>query len=130
KKVGGAFLNMKDFVDAATGKHPLALEETLNELIFNALEAHPLVIVDDIHLLDLAAGGCHFYPRSGYLNSVMMALCTYVLETKSKLIFGTISHLAGSAEQRSYSFGIERFKVADYAALVESFSGKSKQLDF
>src|SRR5436190_24397179 len=62
KKVGGAFLNMKDFVDAATGKHPLALEETLNELIFNALEAHPLVIVDDIHLLDLAAGGCDFYP--------------------------------------------------------------------
>src|ERR1043166_5437692 len=53
KQVGGAFLNMKDFVEASAGKPPLALEETLYQLIVDALKAHPLVIVDDIHLLDL-----------------------------------------------------------------------------
>src|SRR5262245_40907034 len=53
KKVGGAFLNMKDFVEASTTKHPLALEETLYQLITDALKANPLVIVDDMHLLDL-----------------------------------------------------------------------------
>ena len=130
EQVGGAFLNIKDFVEASIGKHPLALEETLYQLILDTLKAHPLVIVDDIHLLDLSAAGCHFYPRSGYLNSIMMALCTYVLEAKKKLIFGTTSHLAPAAEQRSYSFGIERFKVEDYDALVESFSGEPKPLDF
>src|SRR5882672_4027169 len=130
KQVGGAFLNMKDFVEASTGKHPLALEETLYQLIVDTLKAHPLVIVDDLHLLDLFSGGCHFYPRSGYFNSIMMGLCTYALEAKKKLIFGTKSEFAEAPAQRSYSFGIERFKVEDYAALVETFHGGAKQMDF
>src|SRR5436190_23987711 len=57
---GGAFLNIQDFVEASIGKHPLALEETLYQLILDTLKAHPLVVVDDIHLLDLSAAGCHF----------------------------------------------------------------------
>src|SRR5438094_1565052 len=62
----------------------------------------------------------------------MMGLCSYAIAAKNKLIFSTTSHLAEAAEQRSYSFGIERFKVEDYAALVETFCGAnpSKKLDF
>src|SRR5678815_3410051 len=118
QKVGGAFLNLKDFVEASAQKHPLALEETLYQLLFDALKSQPLVIMDDVHLLDLYSSGCHFYPRSGYFNSIMMGLCTYALEAKKKLIFGTKTEFAEAAAQRSYSFGIERFKVEDYAALV------------
>jgi len=131
KQVGGAFLNMKEFVEASAAKHPLALEETLYHLIMDALKANRMVIVDDIHLLDLYSAGCHFYPRSGYFNSVMMGLCTYTLEAKKKLVFGTKDHLAEAADQRSYSFGIDKFKPEDYAALVENFHGApSTQLDF
>lgn len=130
KQVGGAFLNLKDFVEASTGQHPLALEETLYHLIVNAVKTEPLVIVDDVHLLDLYSAGCHFYPRSGYFNSIMMGLCTYALEAKKKLIFGTKSEFAESATQRSYSFGIDRFKVEDYAALVATFGGQVEKLDF
>ncbi len=130
QKIGGAFLNMKDFVDASTDKHPLALEETLYHVIMEALKANAVVIVDDIHLLDLSSG-CHFYPRSGYFNSIMMGLCTYALESGKKLIFGTKSNFAEAAEQRSYSFGIERFKVEDYAALVGTFCNRrANDLDF
>jgi transitional endoplasmic reticulum ATPase len=131
QQVGGAFLNMKDFVESSTIKHPLALEETLYNMVLEALKAHPIVIVDDIHLLDLYSAGCHFYPRSGYFNSIMMGLCTYALEAKKKLIFGTKSDFAEAAAQRSYSFGIERFKVEDYSALVGTFcNDKTKELDF
>src|SRR5258705_9732298 len=130
RQVGGAFLNMKDFVETSTGKHPLALEETLYQLFVDALKAQPLVIVDDVHLLDLFSAGCHFYPRSGYFNSIMMGLCTYALQSKKKLIFGTISHFAEAAAQRSYSFGIERFKGEDYPSLVETFRGEVKGLEF
>lgn len=130
QQVGGAFLNMKDFVDASSKSHPLALEETLYQLIFYALKEHPVVIVDDVHLLDLFSGGCHFYPRTGLFNSIMMGLCTYALESKRKLIFGTKSGLAEAAEERSYAFGIDRFKVEDYAALVNTFRGEETQLDF
>jgi transitional endoplasmic reticulum ATPase len=130
QQVGGAFLNMKDFVEASSKSHPLALEETLYQLIFYALKEHSVVIVDDVHLLDLFSGGCHFYPRTGLFNSIMMGLCTYALESKRKLIFGTKSGLAEAAEERSYSFGIDRFKVEDYAALVNTFRGEETQLDF
>jgi ATP-dependent 26S proteasome regulatory subunit len=131
KQVGGAFLSMKEFVEASAVKHPLALEETLYHLIMDALKSHPLVIVDDVHLLDLFSAGCHFYPRSGLFNTTMMGLCTYTLETKRKLVFGTKEHLAEAADQRSYSFGIERFKPDDYAGLVETFRGApARQMDF
>jgi len=130
-QAGGAFINMKDFVEASAARHPLALEETLYHLIIEALKANPIVIVDDVHLLDLNSGGCGFYPRSGYFNSMMMGLCTYALEARKKLVFGTKDQLAEAAEQRSYSFGIERFKPEDYAALVEVFDGASTpRLDF
>ncbi len=131
RHTGGAFLGMKDFVDASSQKHPLALEETLYNLVLEALKAHPVVIVDDFHLLDLYHAGCHFYPRSGYLNSVIMGLCNYALEADRKLIFSTTSHLAEAAAQRSYSFGIEKFKVEDYAALMNGWLGKkAAKLDF
>jgi hypothetical protein len=130
KQVGGVLLNMKDFVEASSKNHPLALEETLYQLLFDALKSHPAVIVEDVYLVDLSSGGCHFYPRTGYFNTIMMGLCSYVIEAKKKLIFGTTGHLAEAAEQRSYPFSIERFKVEDYAALVETFSGASKNLDF
>jgi len=131
KQTGGALLGMKDFVDASSQKHPLALEETLYNLVLDALKAHPVVILDDLHLLDLYHAGCHFYPRSGYLNSVIMGLCNYALEADRKLIISTTSHLAESAAQRSYSFGIDKFKVEDYAALVNGWLGKkAAKLDF
>src|SRR5881394_2130226 len=106
KQTGGVLLNMKDFVEASAKNHPLALEETLYQLLFDTLRSHAVVIVDDVHLVDLSAGGCHFYPRSGYFNSIMMGLCTYALESGKKLIFSTGNHLVEAAQQRSYSFGI------------------------
>lgn len=131
KQAGGVFLNMKDFVEASATTHPLALEETLYRLIFDALRSHQVVIMDDLHPLDLYSAGCHFYPRSGYFNSIMMGLCTYALESGKKLVFSTGNHLAEAAEQRSYSFGIDKFKVEDYAALVATFQGEAaEQLDF
>jgi transitional endoplasmic reticulum ATPase len=131
QQTGGAFLGMKDFVAASSLKHPMALEETLFNLVLDALQAHPVVILDDLHLLDLSSAGCHFYPRRGYLNSVMMGLCAYALESERKLLFSTTSHLGEAAEQRSYSFGIDRFKAEDYAALVKGWLGKkSAKLDF
>lgn len=131
KKIGGAFIGMKDFVETSSLKHPLALEETLYNLVLDALKSHPVVIVDDIHLLDLYSAGCHFYPRSGYLNSVMMGLCAYAIENDRKLIFGTKNSLAEAAEQRSFSFGIDRFKVEDYVALTKGWlDGKPVKLDF
>ncbi len=131
RQIGGVFFNTKDFVEASSTKHPMALEETVYQVLMDALKGNSLVIVDDLHLLDLFSGGCHFYPRSGYFNTAMMALCTYALEANKKFVFSTKRHAAEAAEQRSYSFGIEKFRADDYAALVELFAKPSKpELDF
>ncbi len=131
QQTGGFFLGMKEFVAASSLKHPLALEETLYNLVLEALKAHPVVILDDFHLLDLYYTGCRFYPRSGYLNSVIMGLCTYALESDRKLIFSTTGHMAEAAEHRSYSFGIDKFKVEDYVALAQQWLGPSAaNMDF
>ena len=120
KQTGGAMLGMKDFVEASSQKHPLALEETLYHLVLGALKQHPVVLLDDLHLLDLYNSGCHVYPRSGYLNSVIMGLCHYALEADRKLIFSTTGKLPESAAQRSYAFGIEKFKAEDYASYLQN----------
>lgn len=132
KQAGGVLLNMNDFVQASSRNHPLALEETVYQLALQTLKAHPIVMIDDVHLLDLFSAGCHFYPRGGYFNSIMMGLCTFALEANKKLIFSTTRDLAQAAEQRSYSFGIDRFKVEDYAALVSVWWGRKQAggLDF
>ena len=131
RQTGGAFLGMKDFAAASSLRHPMALEETLYNLLLDALKTQSVVILDDLHLLDLFSAGCHFYPRSGYLNAVMMGLCSYALEADRKLIFSTTGNLIEAAAQRSYSFGIEKFKVEDYAALAGGWLGnKSAHLDF
>jgi ATP-dependent 26S proteasome regulatory subunit len=131
RRTGGVYLNLKDFLDAASLKHPQAIEETLYQLVQTALMAHPLVILDDLHLLDLSSRGCHFYPRSGYLDGVLMALCTYAAEADRKLILGTTKDLVEAAAVRSYSIGIDKFKVEDYAALAGGWlDGKAAKLDF
>jgi ATP-dependent 26S proteasome regulatory subunit len=130
KQRGGAFLGMTDFVNAASSKDPMALEETCYELVLEALKHHQVVILDDLHLVDLYGGGCHFYPRGGYFNAVITGLCTYALESDRKLILSTTSHMAEAATQRSYSFGIDRFKVQDYSALMTVWLGaEAGQLD-
>jgi predicted ATPase len=57
-RLGGAFVSMKDFVEASAKNHPLALEETLYKLVLEALKSHSAVIIDDVHLLDLSSSGC------------------------------------------------------------------------
>src|SRR5207244_13487461 len=80
------------------------------------------------------ACGHHLYSHSfptRRSSDLMMGLCTYALEAKKKLVFGTKQQLAEAADQRSYSFGIEKFKAEDYAALVTIFRGApAAQLDF
>src|SRR4051812_9261612 len=74
---GGAFLTMKEFVDAMQERHPLALEETFGQLVMEALMAHPVVIVDELELLTNVVGGmCSGYPRAGFLGAPLSALAT------------------------------------------------------
>src|SRR5260221_3699405 len=84
---GGAFLTIKDFVDAMQGQHPLAMEETFRRIMLDALMAHEVVILDDLHLLSNVVSS-YMYPRNELLNAHLAALAMYAAEANKKLIFG------------------------------------------
>jgi ATP-dependent 26S proteasome regulatory subunit len=123
---------MRDLVNQSRQRHPQALEESFYETVHHALRRHDLVIVDDFHLVDLNHNGCHFYPRGGFLEGVVMGLCAEAAGAKRKLVFGTTGHLSEPAVERCYSFTIDRFKVGDYACLVSNDLGATTaaRLDF
>jgi ATP-dependent 26S proteasome regulatory subunit len=132
RESGGGFLNMRHFVEASTEQHPMAMEETFYRVVLVALKANETVIVDDLHLLASVVSGCHFYPRSGFLEMPVKALCTYAADAGKTLIFSTDKHLPEAANERCYPFGINRFTAADYAALAKNWLPESvvDSLDF
>ena len=91
RQVGGAFLSIKDLVDALRPRHPLALEETFAEVVMAAMLAHDHVILDDLNLVADVVNGCGAYPRAGFLNGPLTNLATYASESAKKLIFGSDS---------------------------------------
>src|SRR5579884_3567436 len=114
---GGAFLTMKDYIDALRERHPLAMEETLEQMIAQALESDDIVILDDLNLITDVICGCQgfsVYPRARFLDAPLTHLATYAAETRKKLIFGCQKSAPGPIHQRAYYFGIDDFTPSDY----------------
>ena len=133
RESGGILLNMRDFVEASADQHPLALEETFYRLVIGALKTDDAVIVDDMHLLCSVMAGCHFYPRSGYFEAPVKALCTFAAEAGKKLILvGAGGTLPKAANDRCYPFAIAKFAPADYASLTRIWLGEeaAARIDF
>ena len=132
RKTGGKLLGLKDFVDACSKLHPLALEDALLKIVMDALKNHDIVYVDDWHIATATMGGCHFYPRSGYLESAANAIASYVLDSDKKLIVGSDGNLSESLRERCFAYGIDAFSSADYRFLCGQFSSTKafEQIDF
>jgi shikimate kinase len=133
RQVGGAIINMKEFMDAAKVRHPLALEEAFTGLVIEALTAHDHVIVDDLHLLNNVVSGCGgAYPRSGFLNASLTVIATHARESGKRLIFGCSHGIPDPIHQRSLDFSIHDFKPIDYRFLCQVFLGNrlGEQIDY
>jgi len=121
RQTGGAFLSVRNFVEAMRGRHPLALEETFEQMVMEAISTSDAVIVDDLDLLNDVVCCNHFYPRLGFLNAPLTALTVYATENGKKLIFGSTGKVAGPIDQRSFHAGIGEFKAADYEFICRQY---------
>jgi len=132
EKLGGALVTVKDFVDATLERHPMALEDSLYQILLKALESHNCVIVDDLHVATAVMGGCHFYPRAGFAESPMTVLAAYAAESGKKLILGTDGKLSEPLRERAFGFGIDNFDADDYRHLCGVYlkEQRSAALDF
>ncbi len=120
REIGGRLLTLKDLLLAMRSKHPLAMEETFEQVVLEALETESCVLIDDLDVLENVGSGCGgAYPRPGWLAAAVVALCRYAEQTGRKLIFGGGAPYA--ARSRAYQFGIEEFKVADYEVLIRAY---------
>jgi SpoVK/Ycf46/Vps4 family AAA+-type ATPase len=122
-QIGGTFLTCKDYLAALRKQHPLAIEESFEDLVMAALGASDCVIVDDLHLLTDVVGGCGNYPRAGLLNVPLTTLTTFAQEKHKKLILGADAHTLAPIRQRSLDFQIAEFAPADYGFLCRDFLG-------
>jgi predicted AAA+ superfamily ATPase len=129
--MGGAFLGMRNFLGAMRPRHPLALEETFESMVLDALAGHDVVIVDDLNLLSDVDSGCGGYPRPGFQQAPFTTLAVYAIEAGKRLIFGTSSHAPSPVYQRSLGFHVKEFTPADYEFLCRVCIGPSVEgLDF
>jgi SpoVK/Ycf46/Vps4 family AAA+-type ATPase len=121
---GGAFLTMSTFLDAMQARHPLALEETFEQWVRQALAKHDCVVVDDLHLLQEVVQGCGGYPRSGFLNIPLATLAVWDAESSKKLFFATEGYIPPPLFARCYRFSIGEFTDEDYAFLCGRYLGE------
>jgi SpoVK/Ycf46/Vps4 family AAA+-type ATPase len=132
--LGGAFLQMKDFIDEMQGQNPLSIEETFDRLMMRTLHAHQTVILDDFHLLSQVTES-QAYPRFGFLYVLLLKLCTYATETNKKLIFSTDSHCHRSvikSHPETILLEIPGLQAEDYAVICQYYlaSKVEIQLDY
>ncbi len=129
---GGAYLDLRDFLDALRPHHPLAIEETFEAWVGEALAANDCVVVDDLHLLWAVTGGCGSYPRSGLFRVPLLNLATGAIEHGKKLLFGHDGSLDGPVHERGFRAAVGGFEVADYECLCRHYLGThaAGRLDF
>jgi transitional endoplasmic reticulum ATPase len=122
RELGGAFLNVKDFTATLRQHDPAALEESFELTVLQALEAHDLVVVDDLHLLSNVTSH-HFYPRYGLLDAPLTTLTTFAAEAAKKLVFAGGLEMPRPIKDRCHFARIREFEAADYEALCRCYLG-------
>lgn len=113
-------LTLAEMLSAMRAKHPLALEETFEQIVLEALEESDCVIFDDMDVLESVVSGCiGAYPRPNWLSAPAIALCCFAEQTEKKLVFG--GGAPHAAQRRAFQFQIGEFQVADYEFLIRAY---------
>lgn len=115
----GVWLPLSDLVVEMRLANPLALEETFERLVSSALERHPAVFLDDIEGLLGVVDGCGSYPRSNWINGVVVRLCDIAEQTAKKLVF--CGGAPWTVRARGYSQYIPEFSAADYEFIARRY---------
>jgi transitional endoplasmic reticulum ATPase len=130
-RLGGVLLGAAAIQTAMAGRHPLAIEDALYDLVSGALEAHEVVMLDDLHLITNVLQGGHFYPRPGLVNVALTALATQVEQSGRTLVVAT-PNTGEYLTRFGKTAAITEPAVADYRAIAAAYLEPAQQaaLDF
>ena len=125
--MGGAYLTTREFIEASVDQHPLALDETVYQVIKVALNSHQVVIVDDFHLISLVSCCSHANPRLNFLAAALVPLVTMAQDEGKSLVFAIESVPVAGLSQRVPAVRIPAFTVEDYAQLTHAYLGAEQR---
>lgn len=126
-RTGGAYLTAREYIEAGLTRDPLALEESLFAFVINKVErGADYVYLDDLARLTslLAEGGQ--YPRRGYFEMVLKALCEHTVARGRKLVYEEGPCRSREAGVRAFSLEIGEFTAEDYVFLGARWLGKDR----
>jgi transitional endoplasmic reticulum ATPase len=128
---GGAFLTSREFIEASAGRHPLALEETVYDVLKAALSSNDVVIVDDFHLIAIISCCSHAYPRLNYLAAALVPLAAMAQDQGKRLVFASDSLPIAGLYERFPSVHMPTFQVEDFSALCATYlrADRARALD-
>ncbi|MEI9814265.1 MAG: hypothetical protein WDO18_17185 [Acidobacteriota bacterium] len=86
--LGGSRVGAREFLSALSARDPAGIEEAFLDLMDAHMDAHDLVILDDLHLIKEVVEG-YDYPRQRLFDVVMTALLAKMSVAGKKLVFAT-----------------------------------------
>jgi transitional endoplasmic reticulum ATPase len=124
ERTGGKWICMRELLHALRTKHPLAIEETFEQIVEAALKTADHVYLDELSLLSMVVqgGGCGGYPRPNLLASVLESLTALAEAEHKKLIFTSLYN-HHELSKKGYVGFIPAFTAADYEFFCRAYLG-------
>jgi len=124
ERLGGRMVNLNDVFERMEKRHPLTIEDTVLELMTNALGTSDLVLIDDLDVLDDVVGNrAYDYPRKGFLNAALKVACTYAIEEHKKIVFACNGVAPEPVALRATYAGFKQFEAEDYKTIATTLHG-------
>ena len=111
---GGILLDMAAYLERLGEAEPLALEETLHQMLVGALRENEVVLVDDLHLLNSVVCCNMFYPKKDFLNAPLEVAAAFARDKGRKLVFTMPSGMPQPIAGRARFQGYKRLAPADF----------------
>jgi transitional endoplasmic reticulum ATPase len=125
-RLGGSYLTSRALIEASSGQHPLALEETTYHVLREALEQHPAVIVDDFQFIATLSCCSHAYPRAQFLGAALLPLVEMARQSGKAIVFSCGEMPIPGLAERVPLIHVPTFKPKDYAALCAAHLGTER----
>ncbi len=128
---GGKMLRMTDFAELMYSRHPLAFEDAFDAWVHQILSSTDRLFLDDLDLLNDVVNSCHFYPRGGYLETVLAGIIDHAGAAGKKVVLTATGLSSAVLAHRARVFALEGLTAEDYTFLGRRvLAEEAGKLDF
>jgi transitional endoplasmic reticulum ATPase len=125
-RTGGLYVTSRHFIEASLDRHPLALEETVYQVLKTALTSHDAVLVDDFFTISRVTCCTHAYPRLNYIAAALRPIVSFAAEAGKTLVFATDGYPLAGVHGVVPTVNIPAFTVEDFAVLCACYLGPDR----